>query len=314
MTCSSASTNWIGSVGLARKRARSCRGDRDAVRRRRLRLRCRSATRRQRRPPIDPMLLKPGAFVYDMSLERDASTTPLGSRTVSVATTTVCRLACVAVPRDARRRRESPRLIRCSWTRRFIPCIGARRSARHGSPRSSAGTVRIGATSGPPGRRSLVMAVPPRTVVSGAMLESLLRIAPIQVGWEDTSPRCRYRSPSASVSPTRMYVVGEDRVTRSGWDVRLLGGGRADRGVQGVVLDHQARSDRRSQHAGRAGARWRPIGQRAYTHRAIIPNGLDPSRSWKLGSDSISNWSLSPIEKWSLPPLCGPRRPRLVSV
>src|SRR5262245_48436366 len=40
----------------------------------------------QRKPSIDPTLLKPGAFVYDMSLERDASTTPLGSRTVSVAT------------------------------------------------------------------------------------------------------------------------------------------------------------------------------------------------------------------------------------
>src|SRR6185503_4809513 len=40
----------------------------------------------QRRLSIDPLLLKAGAFVYDMSLERDASTTPLGSRTMSAAT------------------------------------------------------------------------------------------------------------------------------------------------------------------------------------------------------------------------------------
>ena len=47
----------------------------------------------------------------------------------------------------------------------------------------------------------------------GAMLESILRIAPIQVGWEDTVVTLSVSLTGASVSPTRIYVVGEDRVT-----------------------------------------------------------------------------------------------------
>jgi hypothetical protein len=44
------------------------------------------------------------------------------------------------------------------------------------------------------------------------MLESILRIAPIRVGWEDTVSTLSVSLTGASVSPTRMYVVGEDRV------------------------------------------------------------------------------------------------------
>jgi hypothetical protein len=166
----------------------------------------------QRRALIDPTLLKPGAFVYDMSLERDASTTPLGSRTVSVATTSyVGSPAWILLETRMGDRIEAtdslfvdPSLHPLHW------------SAMQGKARLAVefrGDSAYGATSGPPGHRSIVMSIPPRTIVSGAMLESLLRIEPIQLGWEDTLATLSVSLTGASVSPTRMYLVGEERVT-----------------------------------------------------------------------------------------------------
>ena len=165
----------------------------------------------QRRLSIDPLLLKAGAFVYDMSLERDASTTPLGSRTMSAATVPYAGspawLLLETRVGDRIAATDSlfvdPSLHPLHWT----ALLGQARLAAE-----FRGDSAYGATSGPPGRRSIVMVVPPRTIVSGAMLESILRIAPIQVGWEDTVATLSVSLTGASVSPTRMYVVGEDRV------------------------------------------------------------------------------------------------------
>jgi len=164
-----------------------------------------------RRPPIDPTLLKPGSFVYDMSLERDASTTPLGSRTVSETTTSYSgspawllletRIGDRIVSTDSLF--VDPTLHPLHWN----ALLGHARLAAE-----FRGDSAYGATSGPPGHRSVVMALPPRTIVSGAMLESILRIAPIRIGWEDTVSTLSVSLTGASVSPTRMYVVSEDRV------------------------------------------------------------------------------------------------------
>ncbi|HEV8218466.1 MAG TPA: hypothetical protein VGP95_21600 [Gemmatimonadaceae bacterium] len=166
----------------------------------------------QRRSSIDPTLLKPGAFVYDMSLERDASTTPLGSRTVSMVTMPYAGSPAWLLLETRVGERIAatdslfvdPSLHPLHWTALLGP---ARLAAEF------RGDSAYGATSGPPGRRSIAMPVPPRTMVSGAMLESILRIAPIQVGWEDTVATLSVSLTGASVSPTRIYVVGEDRVT-----------------------------------------------------------------------------------------------------
>ncbi|HWJ14882.1 MAG TPA: hypothetical protein VNS10_14185 [Gemmatimonadaceae bacterium] len=164
-----------------------------------------------RKSSIDPTLLKPASFVYDMSLERDASTTPLGTRTVSVATTPYAGSPAWLMLETRVGERIAatdslfvdPSLHPLHWT----AILGQARLAAE-----FRGDSAYGATSGPPGRRQIVMTVPPRTMVSGAMLESILRIAPIQVGWEDTVATLSVSLTGASVSPTRMYVVGEDRV------------------------------------------------------------------------------------------------------
>jgi len=163
------------------------------------------------RPPIDPTLLKSGSFVYDMSLERDASTTPLGTRTISATTTSYAGSPAWLLLETRIGDRISatdsllvdPSLHPLHWT----AMLGQARLAAE-----FRGDSAYGATSGPPGRRSVVMAVPPRTIVSGAMLETILRIAPIQIGWEDTVATLSVSLTGASVAPTRMYVVSEDRV------------------------------------------------------------------------------------------------------
>lgn len=165
----------------------------------------------QRKPPIDPTLLKPGSFVYDMSLERDASTTPLGSRTVSVTMTPYAgspawllletRIGDRIAATDSLV--VDPSLHPLHWN----ALLGQARLAAE-----FRGDSAYGATTGPPGHRSVVMALPPRTIVSGAMLETMLRIAPIQIGWEDTVATLSVSLTGASVSPTRMYVVSEDKV------------------------------------------------------------------------------------------------------
>ena len=166
----------------------------------------------QRKQGIDPRLLTPGAFVYDMSLERDASTTPLGSRTVSVAAAPYA-----GAPAWLLLETRIGDRIAASDSLFVDPSLHPQHwSAMLGQARLAAefrGDSAYGATSGPTGRRSIVMAVPARTIVSGAMLETILRIAPIQVGWEDTVATLTVSLTGASVSPTRIYVVGEDRVS-----------------------------------------------------------------------------------------------------
>ena len=165
----------------------------------------------QRKQLIDPTLLKPASFVYDMSLERDASTTPLGGRTVSVAATPYAGSPSWLLLET----RIGERIAATDSLFVDLSLHPLHWNATIGQARLAAefrGDSAFGATSGPPGRRSIVMAVPPRTFVSGAMLETILRLAPIQIGWEDTVATLSVSLTGASVSPTRLYVVSEDRV------------------------------------------------------------------------------------------------------
>ena len=63
-------------------------------------------------------------------------------------------------------------------------------SAVQGSARLATefrGDTTFGGTSAPPGRRSIVAALPGGTIVSGAMLETVLRLLPLTITWEDSA-------------------------------------------------------------------------------------------------------------------------------
>lgn len=74
-------------------------------------------------------------------------------------------------------------------------------------------TALFGATSGPTGRRSVVARVPAGTMISGAMLETYLRLLPLQPGWRDSTLALSVTLGSDLLLPATFGVVGEEQVT-----------------------------------------------------------------------------------------------------
>jgi len=161
---------------------------------------------------LDATALRPGQFTYEMSLERDSKTTILGARTVTVARTTYnaapAWLLFEARSGDGRPASDSL----------FADVTGLHPlhwSSTQGLSRLAAefrGDTVFGATAAPPGRRSIVSIVPSGTIVSSAMLETVLRLLPLQTAWEDSTSVLSITLSTTSVVPTRFAVIGEDRV------------------------------------------------------------------------------------------------------
>lgn len=164
-----------------------------------------------RRLRFDPTLLHPGQFVYEITLERDAGTSIVGTRTVTSTMTTYAgspawlllenRTGEVAAYTDSLFTDLS--LNPLHWGSLLG---GARLVAEF-----RADTV-FGATSAPSGRRSMIGAIPPGALVSSAMLETVLRLLPFQTTWEDSAAVLSVTPGSNTVMPTRLAVIGEDRV------------------------------------------------------------------------------------------------------
>jgi hypothetical protein len=156
--------------------------------------------------------LRPGEFVYQTTIERDVSTIVLGTRTVSVTQTSYA---------------GSPAwLLLESRSGDGIPAADSllvdvlSLHPVHWS--STLGRARIvaefradsafGALSAPATRRSIVAGLPAGTIVSGPMLESELRLLPLQSAWEDSTSTLVVTLGGNAVLPTRISVIGEDRV------------------------------------------------------------------------------------------------------
>jgi hypothetical protein len=58
----------------------------------------------------------------------------------------------------------------------------------------------------------MMFAMPSGTFVSGSMLEAALRVLPLQTGWEDSTSTLSVSLGGNAVIPTRLSVIGEDRV------------------------------------------------------------------------------------------------------
>jgi hypothetical protein len=166
----------------------------------------------QHRFPVDASALRPGQFVYETSLERNATTTILGTRTVTVARTTYN-----AAPAWLLLETRSTNGI-LSTDSLIVDISGLHPlhwSSSQGLARLAAefrGDSVFGATAAPPGRRSIVSVIPSGTMVSSAMLETALRLLPLQTGWEDSTTVLSLTLSNTSVVPTRLSVIGEDRV------------------------------------------------------------------------------------------------------
>lgn len=165
-----------------------------------------------RRPRIDLASLHPSQFVYLTTLERDASTVTLGTRTVTVAQATYVgsptwllteARAGDGIPSADSLYADVSALRPIHW------------SATNGEARLALefrADSAFGGISTPGGRRSMALAVPPGTLVSGAMLESVLRLLPLQTAWEDSMPIFSVGVGNSAILPARIAVIGEDRV------------------------------------------------------------------------------------------------------
>jgi hypothetical protein len=165
-----------------------------------------------RRPRFNVTALRGGQFVYQMTLERDAGTTVIGTRTVSVSLVTYA---------------GSPSWL-MSETRvsdfsadgdsLYTDLVSLRPlhwGAKNGGMRVSAefrGDSIFGATTAPTGRRSLVTTVPRGTFINNAMLETVLRLVPLSSTWEDSASTLTGEYSNVATLPTRLSVIGEDRV------------------------------------------------------------------------------------------------------
>jgi hypothetical protein len=164
------------------------------------------------RPRLDLSSLRPSQFVYLTTLERDASTVPLGTRTITVSQATyVGAPAWLVVEQRAGDRVPSEDSLYAD--------VGALRPVHWSATTGDAHLAlefrsdsAFGGTTSPGGRRSITFAVPPGTLVSGALLETVLRLLPLQIAWEDSMPVLQVGVGSNSVMPTRIAVIGEDRV------------------------------------------------------------------------------------------------------
>ena len=165
-----------------------------------------------RRPRYDGMQLHPSQFVYLTTLERDASTVTLGTRTITVASATY-----VGAPAwlltEARAGDGIPSAD--SLYTDFTTLRPIHWSATNGEAHLALefrSDSAFGGTSSPGGRRSMSLAVPPGTLVSGAMLETVLRLLPLQMAWEDSMTTLSITVGNSAVVPARVAVIGEDRV------------------------------------------------------------------------------------------------------
>jgi hypothetical protein len=165
-----------------------------------------------RRLRVDGSRLTPTQLVYQTTLERDAGTVILGYRSISVSPSTYAGLPAWLLV-ESRFGDGIPATDSLYAT--FSALTPLHWSASQGPARlvtEFRGDTTFGGTSAPPGRRSIVAALPPGTIVNGVMLETVLRLLPLTVTWEDSASVMSVSVSSNSTLPARLAVIGEDRV------------------------------------------------------------------------------------------------------
>jgi hypothetical protein len=161
---------------------------------------------------VNGAMLNPTQLVYQTTLERDSGTTTLGYRTVSAQSATYAGVPAWLLV-ETRFGDGIPASDSLYTT--FLGLAPMHWSASQGPARlvtEFRGDTTFGGTTAPPGRRSIVAALPPGTIVNSAMLESVLRLLPLSIGWEDSTSILSVSVSGNSTLPAKLSVIGEDRV------------------------------------------------------------------------------------------------------
>lgn len=161
---------------------------------------------------VDGTRLLSGTFTYQTVLERDVNSTALGTRTVSSTRATYNNTP-VWLLLESRSGDAIPGID--SLFAQLADLRPIHWGSTIGRARLSAefrGDSAYGGTTAPAGRHSLVTGMPPGTIVSGPMLEAVLRLLPLQPAWEDSAAMLSVAVNGATVLPARISVIGEDQV------------------------------------------------------------------------------------------------------
>jgi hypothetical protein len=160
----------------------------------------------------DARALRPGSFVFQTTIERDASTIIIGTRTVAVTQTSYggspAWLLLETRADDGIPAADS--LFVDALSLRPIHWSSTLGRARVGA--EFRGDTAFGAMSAPATRRSIVLGMPAGTMINAAMLETELRLLPLQAAWEDSTTTFVATLAATVLLPTRISVIGEDRV------------------------------------------------------------------------------------------------------
>lgn len=160
---------------------------------------------------VDATALRPGQFVYQTTLEGAVATSVIGTRTVTVSATTY-----VGAPAWLllETRTGSGGAVDSLLTD-IANLHPVHWSSTLGEARVAAefrGETMYAGLSSPAGRRSMMSAVPSSSLVSAAMLETVLRLVPLHMAWEDSATTLSVSLDGNTVLPTRLSVIGEDDV------------------------------------------------------------------------------------------------------
>ncbi len=171
-----------------------------------------SVLRAQSPARVDATRLVPGQFVYQTVLEHEINGTPLGTRTVSVSPTNYNGLPSWLLV-ESRIGDAVPAVDS------LIADVGSLRPVHWGSTIARArlsaefrGDTAFGGTSAPAGRKSLVAALPPGSLINAPMLETVLRLLPLHTAWEDSATTVSVALNGVTTLPTRIAVIGEDNI------------------------------------------------------------------------------------------------------
>jgi hypothetical protein len=160
----------------------------------------------------DARSLRPGEFVYQNTIERDVSTIIIGTRTVSVTQTTYGGAPgwLLLETRSGDGIPASDSLITDALSLHPVHWSSTLGSARIGI--EFRGDSAYGALSAPATRRSIIVSLPPGTLVSAPMLETELRLLPLGPTWDDSTNTLVVTLGTTTTLPTRISVIGEDHV------------------------------------------------------------------------------------------------------
>ncbi|HEY4131639.1 MAG TPA: hypothetical protein VGM50_13555, partial [Gemmatimonadaceae bacterium] len=154
----------------------------------------------------------PGEFVYQTTIESDTRTIALGTRTVTVSPM-MYNGAPTWLLLETRAGDGIPALdslVADMQTLHPIHWSSTLGRARLGA--EFRGDSVFGGLIAPATRRSIVVSTPPGTLISSPMLETELRLLPLQAAWEDSTSTLAITLGGTTVLPTRMSVIGEDNV------------------------------------------------------------------------------------------------------